>query len=86
MAERKKKKGKLTAADLATFGITPKQPEKPKLVKSLVKGQEPETLDRAAAVSEPLALVSEAQRGSFSGGSLNWKDEHAFEGRKEISI
>ncbi|MFZ3210501.1 MAG: hypothetical protein WA188_03230 [Terriglobales bacterium] len=29
MAERKKKKGKLTAADLASYGITPKQPEAP---------------------------------------------------------
>ena len=27
MAERKKKKGKLTAADLASYGITPKQPD-----------------------------------------------------------
>jgi hypothetical protein len=43
MAQRKKKKGKLTAADLASYGITPKQPEKPKLMKGLVKGQEPET-------------------------------------------
>jgi hypothetical protein len=50
MAERRKKKGKLTAADLASYGITPKQPDKPKRV----KGQEPETLDKAAAVSEPM--------------------------------
>jgi len=50
MAERKRKKGKLTAADLASYGITPMQPDKPELV----KGQEPETLDKAAAVSEPM--------------------------------
>ena len=54
MAERRRKKGKLTAAFLASYGITPKQPDKLKLVTSLVKGQEPETLDKAAAVSEPL--------------------------------
>jgi hypothetical protein len=50
MAERKKKKGRLTAADLAIYGITPKQPDAP----NLVKGQEQETLDRAAAASEPM--------------------------------
>ena len=49
MAERKKKKGKLTAANLAIYGITPKQPDGPKLVK-----QEPETLDGAAAASAPM--------------------------------
>ena len=47
MAGREKKKGKLTAADLAIYGITPKQPGAP----NLVKGQEPETLDGAAAWS-----------------------------------
>jgi hypothetical protein len=49
MAERKTRKG-LTEADLASYGFTPKQPDGPKLV----KGQEPETLDRAAAVPEPM--------------------------------
>jgi len=53
MAERKKKNGRLTAADLASYGITPKQPDKAKLVKA----REPETLDKAVAVSEPHALV-----------------------------
>jgi len=42
MAERKKKKGKLTAADLASYGITPKQPDG----RNLVKSQEPETRRR----------------------------------------
>jgi hypothetical protein len=31
----------------------------------LVKGQEPETLDRSAAVSEPTPLFSEQQMGDF---------------------
>jgi hypothetical protein len=43
VAERKTKKGKLTAADLASYGITQQQPDGPKLV----RGQEAETLDRA---------------------------------------
>jgi hypothetical protein len=48
----KTKEGELTTAELASYGISPKQPEGPKLV----KGHEPETLDEAAAaaVSEPM--------------------------------
>jgi len=61
MAELKTKEGKLTAADLASYGITPKQPEGPKLV----KGQEPETLDKAAAVSKPMPLFSESEMEDF---------------------
>jgi hypothetical protein len=54
MAKLKTKRGELTPADLASYDIPPKQPEGPKLV----KGQEPETsMDRAAAVSEPMPLV-----------------------------
>jgi hypothetical protein len=49
------------AAALSTYGIPPKQPEGPKLV----KGQEAETLDRGAALSEPLALFSEPEMGDF---------------------
>jgi hypothetical protein len=51
----KTKEAELTTADLASYGIPPKQPEGPKLV----KGQEPETLDKAAAVSKPMPLCSE---------------------------
>ena len=57
MAELKTKEGELTRADLASYGIPPKQPDGPKLV----KGQEPETLDRAAAVSAPIPLFSESE-------------------------
>jgi hypothetical protein len=49
MARLKRKGGKLTAADLESYGILPKQPDGSKPVKS----QESETLDTAAAVSEP---------------------------------
>jgi hypothetical protein len=46
---------------LASDDIPAKQPEGPKLV----KGQEPETLDRAGAVSEPMPLFSESEMGDF---------------------
>ena len=61
MDELKTKEGELTTADLASHGSAPKQPNGPKLV----KGQEPEALDRAAAVSEPMPLFSESEMGDF---------------------
>ena len=61
MAELKRIEEELPTAELASDGIPPKQPEGPKLV----KGQEPETLDRAAAVSEPMPLFSESEMGDF---------------------
>jgi hypothetical protein len=61
MAELKTKNEELTTAELATFGIPSKQPEGPKLV----KGQEPETLDKAVAVSKPMPLFSELEMGEF---------------------
>jgi hypothetical protein len=51
----------LPTAGLAGYGTPPRQPEGPKLV----KGQEPETLNRAAAVSEPTPLFSESEMGDF---------------------
>ena len=57
----KTKEAELTTADLASYGITAKHPDGPKLV----KGQEPETLDRVAAVSEPMPLFSESEMGEF---------------------
>src|ERR1700687_1642788 len=59
MAELKTREEDVITADLAS--IPPKQPEGPKLV----KGQEPETLDRAAAVSEAMPLFSESEVGDF---------------------
>jgi hypothetical protein len=59
MAELKTREEDVITADLAS--IPQKQPEGPKLV----KGQEPETLDRAAAVSEPMPLFSESEMGDF---------------------
>jgi hypothetical protein len=61
MAELKRKEGALTTADLASYGISQEEPDGPKLV----KGQEPETLDKAATVSKPMPLFSESEMGDF---------------------
>jgi hypothetical protein len=61
MAELKRIEEELPAAGLASYSTPPKQPEGPKLVKV----QEPETLDKAAAISEPVPLFSESQMGDF---------------------
>ena len=59
--EEKRREEEFPTAELARGGNPSKQPEGPKLV----KGQEPETLDRAAAVSEPMPLFSESEMGDF---------------------
>jgi hypothetical protein len=61
MAELKTKEPELTTAELAGYGVAQKQPDGPKLV----KGPEPETLDKAAAVSERMPLFSESEMGDF---------------------
>ncbi len=61
MAEPKRIDEGLLTAEVAGDGIPPKQPDGPKLVKV----QEPETLDRAAGVSEPMPLFSESEMGEF---------------------
>ena len=61
MAEPRRIEEGLPTAEVASDGISPKQPDGPKLV----KGQEPETLDRAAAVSAPIPLFSESEMGDF---------------------
>ena len=61
MAEPRRIDAGLPTAEEASDGISPKQPDGPKLV----KGQEPETLDRAAAISAPIPLFSESEMGDF---------------------
>jgi hypothetical protein len=61
MAELKRIERELPTAEFASYGIPPKQPDGPKLV----KGPEAETLDRSAAVSEPMPLFSESEMGDF---------------------
>src|ERR1019366_4459833 len=57
----KRREEELTTADLASYGVAQKQPDGPKLVKS----QETETLDKAAAVSKPMPLFSEFEMRVF---------------------
>ena len=80
MAELKTKEGELTTADLASYGIPPKQPDGPKLV----KGQEPETLDRGAAVSEPMPLFSESEMKDFRSQWSNLQTGFVDEPRRTV--
>jgi hypothetical protein len=59
MAELMAKEQDVITADLAS--IPPERPGGPKLVKD----QEPETLARAAIVSEPMPLFTESEMGDF---------------------
>ena len=61
MAELKRIEEELPTSASASDDIPAKQPEGPKLV----KGQEPKTPDREAAVSEPMPLFSEMEMGDF---------------------
>jgi|SRR3984893_8564528 hypothetical protein len=79
MAEQKRIE-ELPTAEFASYGIPPKQPDGPKLV----KGQEPETLDRAAAVSEPMPLFSEAEMGDFRSQWSNLQTGFVDEPRRTV--
>jgi hypothetical protein len=61
MAELKRNEGQPTTAELASYGVPPKQPEGPKLVKA----PESETLGQVPAVSESVPLFSESEMGDF---------------------
>jgi hypothetical protein len=61
MAELKRIEEELPSSELANDDIPARQPEGPKLVKA----PQPETLDKGAAVSEPMPLFSESEMGDF---------------------
>jgi hypothetical protein len=61
MAELKAKGERLTEADLASFGISPKQADGPQVMRV----EEPETLGGATTVLEPLPLFSELEMSDF---------------------
>jgi hypothetical protein len=61
MAELKGIEEEVPTAELASAAFPAKQPEGPKLV----KGQEPETRDKASAISKPMPLFSESEMGDF---------------------
>ena len=74
------KEGELTTADLASHAIAQKQPNGPKLV----KGQEPEALDRVAAVSEPMPLFSESEMEDFRSQWSNLQTGFVDEPRRAV--
>jgi hypothetical protein len=80
MAELKRKEGELTAADLASYGIPPKQPDKPKLVKA----QEAVSQDKAAAVSGPMPLFSESEMKDFRSQWSNIQTGFVDEPRRTV--
>jgi hypothetical protein len=80
MAELKTKEGELTTADLASHGVAQKQPDGPKLV----KGQEPETLARAAAGSKPMPLFSESEMADFRSQWSNVQTGFVDEPRQTV--
>jgi hypothetical protein len=61
MAELKRIEEELPSSELANDDIPARQPEGPKLVKA----PQPETLDKGAAVSEPMPLFSESETEDF---------------------
>jgi hypothetical protein len=79
-AELKTKEGPLTTVDLASFGIPPKQPDKPKLVKV----QEPVTPDKVAAVPGPMPLFSESEMKDFRSQWSNLQTGFVDEPRRTV--
>jgi hypothetical protein len=61
MAELKIREGELTTAELANYGIPPKQSEGP----SLIKSQEPDTSDGVDTIAKPMPLFSEPEIGDL---------------------
>jgi len=61
MAELKRTEEEVPTAELASAAFPPKEPQGPKLV----KGQQPETLDKATEISKPVPLFSESEMGDF---------------------
>ncbi len=75
MAGLKAKGERLTEAELASFGISPKQPDG----SEVMQVQKPETLNCATAVLEPMPLFSELDmtdlRSQWSNIQIGFVDE-----------
>ena len=75
MAGLKAKGERLTEADLASFGISPKRPDG----SEVMQVQKPETLNCATAVLEPMPLFSELDmtdlRSQWSNIQIGFVDE-----------
>lgn len=78
MAELMTKEEGVITAEVAS--TPPKQPDGP----MLVTGQEPETRDMAAAVSEPMPLFSESQMKDFRSQWSNLQTGFVDEPRRSV--
>jgi hypothetical protein len=79
MAELKTKEEELTTAELASYGILPKQPDGPKLMKA-----EAAETRRLAAVSEPMPLFSESEFRDFRSRWSNLQTGFVDEPRRTV--
>ena len=80
MGELMTKEEELAKAETAGYDILPKQSDGPKLV----KGQELEALDKAAAVSEPVPLFSEPEMKDFRSQWSNLQTGFVDEPRRTV--
>src|SRR5579859_1184314 len=80
MAEPKRIDEELPATEVASDGISSKQPEGPKLVKA----QEPKTPDGPATVSEPTPLFSKLEVGDFRSQWSNLQTGFVDEPRRAV--
>jgi hypothetical protein len=80
MPELKRIDEESSTADLASYGIPAKQPEKPKLI----KGPEPKPLESPAAVAKPMPLFSESEMGDFRSQWSNVQTGFVDEPRRTV--
>jgi hypothetical protein len=81
MAELKIRDGDFSATNVASCGVVQKPPEGLKLV----SGQEPETLDRAAAVPGPMPLFSVSEMADFRSQWTNVQTGFVDEPRRTVA-
>ena len=80
MAELMTTEVQLSQAETAGYDILREQPDGPKLV----KGQKPETPDKAAAVAEPVPLFSESEMKDFRSQWSNLQTGFVDEPRQTV--
>ena len=80
MGELMTKEDELAKAETASHDILREQPDGPKLV----KGQKPETPDKAAAIAEPVPLFSESEMKDFRSQWSNLQTGFVDEPRQTV--
>jgi len=81
VAELKIRDGDFTAANVASYGVVQKQADEPKRV----GGQEPETLDKPAAVPGPMPLFSVSEMADFRSQWTNVQTGFVDEPRRTVA-